>query len=121
MKMVGKRGMSGKMFGVLLSLLFMGALAAQALFAADAFNADRHAKIGLACDSCHGVEKAAAGAKVGMDKCLGCHGPYDKLAKRTDSLILNWHANPHYGDLDCNDCHHGHKADENSCKKCHNR
>lgn len=119
--MVGKRGMSGKMLGVLLSLLLLGGLTAQGIFAADAFNADKHAKAGLACNSCHGSEKAAAGAKVGMDKCLSCHGPYDKLAKRTDHLILNWHENPHYGDLDCNDCHHGHKADENTCKKCHNR
>src|SRR5512138_1077857 len=115
------RGMFAMRHGWLLSLLLIAVFAAQGLWAADPFNADKHTKMGLACDSCHGTAQVAAGAKVGMDKCLGCHGPYEKLAKRTDSLIVNWHANPHYGDLDCNDCHHGHRADENTCKKCHNR
>ena len=119
--MHGKRRMVAKIFGLLLSLLFLSVFTAQGLSAADQFGADKHVKTGLNCDSCHGTEKAAAGAKVGMDKCLSCHGPYDKLAKRTDNLILNWHANPHYGDLDCNDCHHGHRADENSCKNCHKK
>jgi MFS transporter, DHA1 family, multidrug resistance protein len=121
MKMVGKRRVFAKMSGLLLSLLFLGVLTAPVLFSADAFTADKHIKTGLNCDSCHEAVKAAAGATVGMAKCLSCHGPYEKLAKRTDNLILNWHDNPHYGELDCNECHHGHKADDNSCRKCHKK
>jgi Cytochrome c3 len=121
MRMAGKGRMFAKMFGLLLSLLLLGLFTSQLLFSADLFSSDKHIKTGLNCDSCHGSEKVAAGAKVGMDKCLSCHGPYDKLAKRTENLILNWHANPHYGELDCNECHHGHRADENSCRRCHKK
>jgi hypothetical protein len=119
--MIGGKRIFVKAFGVLSSLLLTGALTAQVLWAADPFGADKHTKIGLNCETCHGSANVTAKAQVGMDKCLGCHGPYEKLAKRTDNLIINWHANPHYGELDCNDCHHGHRADENSCKKCHNK
>ncbi len=110
-----------KIFGVLLSLLLVGVLTAQLLFAAAPFSSDKHIKTGLNCHSCHETEKVVAGAKVGMGKCLSCHGPYDKLVKRTDNLILNWHENPHYGELDCNECHHGHRADENTCRRCHKK
>jgi hypothetical protein len=122
MKMVGKRRIFTKMFGfLLLSLLLLGVFTAQLLFAADAFHADRHIKTGLKCESCHGAAKAVAGAEVSTAKCLSCHGPYEKLAKRTDNMILNPHANPHYGDLDCSECHHGHRADEYSCGRCHRK
>jgi len=119
--MVRKRRTFAKMFGLLLSLLLLSVFTAQVLLAADVFNSDKHIKTGLNCDSCHGEAKVAAGAEVGVAKCLSCHGPYEQLAKRTENLILNWHANPHYGDLDCNECHHGHRADENSCGRCHKK
>jgi hypothetical protein len=115
--MVRKRRMSAKIFGLLLSLLFFSVFAAQLLFAADVFNSDKHIKTGLNCESCHGAAKVAAGAEVGMAKCLSCHGPYEKLAKRTETMTRNPHTSPHY--LDCNVCHHGHIADKNDCDRCH--
>lgn len=119
--MIGKGRMFAKMIGLLLAVPLLGVFMAQPLFSADLFSSDKHIKRGLNCDGCHGAEKVVAGAKVGMDKCLSCHGPYDKLAKRMEHLIINWHANPHYGEIDCNECHHGHRADENSCRKCHRK
>ena len=117
--MVRKRRMSAKIFGYLLSLLLLSVFTAQLLFAADVFNSDKHIKTGLNCDNCHGVTKVAAGAEVGMAKCLSCHGPYEKLAKRTETMTRNPHTSPHY--LDCNVCHHGHSADKNDCDRCHGK
>jgi hypothetical protein len=121
MKMVRKRRVFGKMFELLLSLLFLSVFTAQVLFAADVFNSDKHIKTGLNCDSCHGAVKVAAGAEVGTAKCLSCHGSYEKLAKRTETMIRNPHTNPHSLDLDCYACHHGHSADENYCGSCHRK
>jgi hypothetical protein len=115
--MVRKKRMFAEIFGLVLSLLFLSVYAVQALFAADVFNADKHIKTGLNCDGCHGAAKVAAGAEVGMAKCLSCHGPYEKLAKRTEKMSRNPHTSPHY--LDCNVCHHGHSADKNDCGRCH--
>ena len=118
MKMVRKRSMFAKVFGLLL-LLFLSLFTAQLLLAADVFTSDKHIKTGLNCDSCHGAAKVAAGAEVSMAKCMSCHGPYEKLAKRTERMSHNPHANSHCGDLDCNVCHHGHRADQNYCGSCH--
>ncbi len=117
--MIRKRRMFAKMFELLLSLLVFTAFTTQVLFAADIFTSDKHINVGLDCDSCHGAAKVAAGAEVGTAKCLSCHGSYEKLAKRTEGMNPNPHTNPHYGDLDCNVCHHGHRADENYCATCH--
>ena len=84
--MIRKRRMFAKMFGLLLSLLLLSVFTAQVLFAADVFSSDKHIKTGLNCDNCHGAAKVAAGAEVGMAKCLSCHGPYEKLAKRTEKM-----------------------------------
>jgi Cytochrome c3 len=108
-----------KMFGLLLSLLLLSIFTAQVLFAVGLFSSDKHIKTGLTCNDCHGTEKVTAGAAVGMAKCLSCHGSYEKLAKRTEKMRLNPHTNPHNGDLDCNVCHHGHRADQNYCDSCH--
>ena len=106
------------MFGLLLSLILLSVSTAQVLFAADVFISDKHIQKGLNCHNCHGTTKVAAGAKVDMAKCLSCHGPYEKLAKRTETMSRNPHAS-HFDDLDCNVCHHGHRADENYCGNCH--
>jgi len=113
--------MFSKIFGLLLSLLLLSVLTAQVIFAADVFGSDKHIKIGLDCENCHETAKVDAGAEVGMAKCLSCHGPYERLAKRTEKMSRNPHANPHYGDLDCNECHHGHSADKNYCASCHRK
>lgn len=119
MKMIRKRGIFAKMFVLPLSLLLTSMFPAHSLSAAGLFTSEKHLKTGLNCDSCHGTANVGAGAEVAMAKCLSCHGPYEKLAKRTEKMDPNPHTNPHYGDLDCNVCHHGHKADENYCRSCH--
>jgi len=118
-KMVRKEKISGKKFGLLLALLLLSVFTAQVLFAVGLFNSDKHIKTGLNCDTCHGAEKVAAGAVVGRAKCQSCHGSYEKLAKLTEKMKLNPHVDYHCGELDCNVCHHGHRADENYCSKCH--
>jgi hypothetical protein len=118
-RMMGKKRAFLKTFILLLPLLLFSMLIAQALSAADVFTADKHIKAGLNCESCHGAAKVTQGAEVATAKCLSCHGPYEKLAKQTEKMSRNPHTNPHYGDLDCAECHHGHRADENSCSKCH--
>jgi hypothetical protein len=119
--MIRKSGIFARMFGLLLSLLLLSVFTAQVLFAVGVFGSDKHIKRGLNCDSCHGEAKVAAGAEVGMAKCLSCHGSYENLAMRTEIMSRNPHTNPHSGDLDCNVCHHGHRADENYCGRCHRK
>ena len=119
--MIRKRRIFAKMFGLLLALFLLRVFTAQVLFAADVFNSDKHIKIGLNCDSCHGAATVATGAEVSMAKCLSCHGSYEELAKRTETMSRNPHTNPHNFDLACNVCHHGHSADENYCESCHKR
>jgi hypothetical protein len=83
---------------------------------APAFTADRHVARGMQCVNCHGegAQKPVAG-----EKCLGCHGSFDAIAKRTDGVLVpNPHAG-HVGELDCTLCHNGHKANELYCSNCH--
>jgi hypothetical protein len=117
--MVRKRKTLTRMFGLLFSLLLLSIFTAQVLFAVGVFCSDKHIKTGITCENCHGTEKVAAGAAVSMTKCLSCHGSYEKLAKRTEKMTLNPHVDYHLGELDCNVCHHGHKADQNHCESCH--
>jgi Cytochrome c3 len=117
--MIRKRRMLAKIFGLLLSLLLLSVFTSQMLFAVGLFCSDKHIETGLNCENCHGAAKVAAGAGVGMAKCLSCHGSYEKLAKRTGKMTLNPHVDYHLGELDCNVCHHGHRADENYCDSCH--
>ena len=53
-------------------------------------------------------------------QCLTCHESFAKLklSPRVTRLERNPH-DGHYPDLDCNNCHHGHKAQENYCDSCH--
>ena len=83
---------------------------------AETFLADRHGAAGIDCAGCHkeSPPKAAPDTKA----CLGCHGPYDKLSEKTATLEVNPHAS-HLGDLDCANCHHGHKTSVDYCGRCH--
>lgn len=85
--------------------------------AADGFLADRHAAKGLACSSCH--KETPPAKRVKTEQCQTCHGDYATLAKRTAAMKpSNVHEN-HLGDLDCRECHQGHKADKLACAECH--
>ncbi|MGE5553406.1 MAG: cytochrome c3 family protein [Betaproteobacteria bacterium] len=79
------------------------------------FLADKHIAAGLTCASCHGQGKPAS---VPTTTCLSCHGSYQELAKKTASLRRNPH-DSHYPDLECDSCHHGHRAQEDFCGTCH--
>ncbi len=78
--------------------------------------AEKHKVAGKKCAACH-VESPPAD-DVGTAKCLECHGTREKLAAKTEKADPNPHQS-HQGDLDCNACHHVHKASENNCEKCH--
>ena len=80
--------------------------------------AERHKALGLECKDCHGTKEKSEG--VEMEQCLTCHESWAKLklSARTAKLKPNPH-DGHYPDLDCNNCHHGHKAMEIYCDNCH--
>ena len=80
------------------------------------FLADRHKIRGLTCDQCHMEDPPKE--KVPAEKCLDCHGGYDKVAELTQKVSPNPHES-HNGNLPCESCHHAHKASENYCSACH--
>ena len=56
---------------------------------------------------------------VKKDTCMGCHGPYADLAKKTEKLEPNPHFS-HLGSVNCQECHKGDKAEpELMCNSCH--
>jgi fumarate reductase flavoprotein subunit len=83
------------------------------------FLADRHIASGLQCSNCHG--DAATKQPVATDQCLKCHESFDDLSKKTEDITPNPHSNHliDSSDIDCDFCHHGHKANEIGCHKCH--
>ena len=88
-----------------------------ASMAADAFLADRHVGRGLKCESCHNSMPPKA---QGVTKqCLACHGgSYAKLAEKTADADMNPH-DTHLGEIECSDCHQGHKPPRLVCDQCH--
>lgn len=76
------------------------------------------------CATCHTKENAVAGNAfvVPDDKtCMGCHGSYAELAKKTENLgEPNPHASHHYGEgLSCTACHKEHQPAKVYCNECH--
>jgi len=81
---------------------------------------EQHKALGLGCKDCHGTKEKAEG--VEMEQCLTCHESWAKL--KLSAKTAKRHPNPHdghYPDLDCNNCHHGHKAMEIYCDNCHSK
>ena len=85
----------------------------------NAFTADRHKSRGLSCDACHGEAqpKSAAPAK----SCLNCHQSLEAVAEKTKDRMHNPHKNhlTASSDVECTQCHSGHKADTPACWQCH--
>jgi hypothetical protein len=85
----------------------------------DDFTADRHKNRGLSCVACHKEEqpKTAASAQA----CLTCHKSLAAVAVRTKDYNHNPHDNhiTSSSDVQCTQCHQGHKADTLLCNKCH--
>ena len=83
------------------------------------FTADRHKKLGLACDACHGSDGIK---KIEKSKtCLACHKSMETVAAKTKDVTPNPHQN-HFVDsneIQCVQCHQGHKADIVACQQCH--
>jgi fumarate reductase flavoprotein subunit len=77
--------------------------------------AERHKAYGVKCEDCHGSKDKK---QFDHKQCLSCHESYEKVAERTKKLARNPHKS-HYGEIECNACHHGHKADEYLCAQCH--
>ena len=82
------------------------------------FTSDRHLASGLKCEDCHGEGKKQP---VKGEKCLECHQSLEEVAKRTQDIKPNPHANHITAnvDLDCTECHKGHKANVVYCDTCH--
>ena len=95
--------------------LAASALVSTAAFAADPMLADRHVARGIACEMCHGPDKANP-QYPDENTCMKCH-PKDADAKKTEKLNPNPHAAPHNGD--CTLCHMQHEPAVNYCAQCH--
>ena len=94
-------------------------LVAAAVFSVSAYSADfladRHVARGANCAACHTTQPPKA---VPAKQCLTCHGSYEKLAQRTENLDVNPH-DSHMGELECTECHKGHKKPQLVCDQCH--
>lgn len=84
---------------------------------------DKHGKLGVKCNDCHGTNTRAT--TISNDKCLTCHGgSYAALVKASTknySLkqgITNPHAS-HTGEVRCTRCHKNHAASTLYCNDCH--
>jgi len=84
--------------------------------AQDLFLGDKHKNKGVECSGCHPEDPPKQ--KVPMAVCLGCHGDYPTVAAQTKRLDPNPH-DSHLGEIECEKCHHAHKASVNACAACH--
>jgi hypothetical protein len=85
----------------------------------DGFTADRHKSRGISCIGCHKEEKPKTAAPE--KACLACHKSLDAVAERTKDYERNPHHNhiTESSDVECTQCHQGHKADKILCHNCH--
>jgi Cytochrome c3 len=106
------------LFAVLIMIVFSVALGQNTddSKGKNAFLADRHKSIGIDCFGCH--QESPPKQKAQSVVCMGCHGDYTKVAAKTSHLNVNPHET-HMGELDCNQCHKGHKKSVNICSQCH--
>lgn len=82
-----------------------------------------HGKRGITCSSCHGKELPVADVTVENQRCLSCHGSYEKLAAQTAPKQFP-DRNPHknhfiQADTACTICHNAHGASKVYCLDCH--
>jgi hypothetical protein len=102
---------------VILSLCLTGPV-----FAAGQVKIDKHKDKGVACASCH--EKAEGYTRPADSVCMGCHGSYAELAKKTAPRydartgIDNPHKS-HIGEARCTLCHKNHVPSVLYCNQCH--
>lgn len=109
------------------SLTVAAALASCMAFSAQAAGIEvqpHHKNVLTDCAICHTQENAVGGNAfvIPADKtCIGCHGGYDVLAKKTANLSEpNPHASHHYGkNISCTACHKEHQKPAAYCNECH--
>ena len=83
------------------------------------FTAERHKTNKVACIGCHAIEKPTEPASE--KACLACHKSLEAVAERTQNRTPNPHKNhlTEGSDVECTQCHFGHKADTPLCHQCH--
>ena len=80
----------------LAALMMTALMAAGTASAADGkFGADRHAAMGLACETCHGPDKANP-ATPDIKTCTQCHNTKDLVEKTKGVKPTNQHVSPQY-------------------------
>lgn len=82
-----------------------------------------HGKGGVDCAGCHGPGVPAAGAEIGNERCLACHGPMERLVEKTKPAQFA-DRNPHHshlGEIACTVCHKAHEASVVYCLDCHRK
>jgi len=80
-----------------------------------------HNKANIVCGGCHGSAMAKEGDTVENSRCLECHGPMEKLAKKSEPQDFpdrNPHKS-HLGEIACTVCHKGHAESKTYCLECH--
>jgi hypothetical protein len=85
----------------------------------DKFLADRHKDRGVKCEICHGEANPPTAASG--EKCLTCHKSIEAVAEKTQDFEKNPHKNhiTEAAEVECTQCHNGHKADDPLCNRCH--
>jgi len=83
------------------------------------FTADRHKTRNVTCEACHG--EAQPKAPASGQACLKCHKSLEAVAERTKDFERDPHKNhiTESSDVECTQCHGGHKADAPLCNQCH--
>jgi len=73
----------------------------------------------VSCTDCH--DKSRPESPLNTKDCLNCHDSYNELISLTLQVDPNPH-DGHFGELDCDSCHHQHADSENFCNQsdCHN-
>lgn len=75
-----------------------------------------HYLAGIKCTDCHGKNRTAEA--ITIEKCFSCHKSYETLITKTAKTKPNPHKG-HYGETNCDLCHHQHYKSENFCAQCH--
>jgi fumarate reductase flavoprotein subunit len=84
-----------------------------------AFTADKHKERDIACTGCHDSAQPKEAASAAS--CLKCHKSMEAVAEKTKGFTPNPHKNhvTDSQDVECTQCHQGHKADTPMCSQCH--
>lgn len=101
----------------ILAALVAALFAVSSAYAAENL-ADRHAKLGFKCETCHAGQ--ATPSEPPMEACTGCHQIEVLVEKTKNVKPTNPHVSPHYGNtLECVNCHMMHGESTNFCDQCH--